>query len=98
MITIKDPALGNYGVVEDYQGFKVVDSKGTTVVKINSFEEALRFIAQRLTLESDLTLTLGAYTKLRKEIYEKIVAAQETIEEPQSSTQQIIEFGESAHV
>ena len=37
-------------------------------------------------------------TKIGKEIYEKIVAAQETIEEPQSSTQQIIEFGESAHV
>lgn len=98
MITIKDPALGNYGVVEDYQGFKVVDNKGTTVVKVNSFEEALRFIAQRLTLESDLTLTLAAYTKLRKEIYERIVAAQENTEDSQSVTQKVIEFGEPANV
>lgn len=81
MITIKDPALGNYGVVEDYQGFKVTDDKGATVVKVNSFEEALRFIAQRLTLESESTLTLAEYTKMRKEIYERIVAAQEQTQE-----------------
>lgn len=92
MITIKDPALGKYSVIEDYQGFKVKDESGKQLVAVSTFEEALRFIAQKIVLESDTTLTLRAYTKMRKEVFDKIVAAQEVDYE-----QQVIEFGNNTH-
>jgi hypothetical protein len=91
MITIKDPALGKYSVIEDYQGFKVKDEQGKQLVAVTSFEEALRYIAQRIVLEGDATLTLSAYTKMRKDVFDKIVAAQEVRSD--NSIQETIDFG-----
>jgi hypothetical protein len=98
MITIKDPALGKYSVIEDYQGFKVKDESGKQLVAVNSFEDALRFIAQKLVLESDATLSLKAYTRMRKEVFDRIVAAQETDGQEESPiAQQVIQFGDNTH-
>lgn len=77
MITIKDKALGKYGVVEDFQGLRVIDEHGKSLVKVNAFEEALRYIASRLILDEDAKYTLAEYTRKKKEVYEKIVNAQE---------------------
>jgi hypothetical protein len=79
MITIKDKALGKYSVVEDFQGLKVIGEDGKTLVKVNAFEEALRYIASRLILDYDATYTLGEYTRKKKEVYDSIVAAQEGV-------------------
>jgi hypothetical protein len=67
MITIKDKALGKYSVVEDFQGLKVVGEDGKTLVKVNAFEEALRYIASRLILDYDATYTLAAQEGVHQE-------------------------------
>lgn len=86
MITIKDKALGKYSVAEDFQGIKVLDEQGKSLVKVNTFEEALRYIASRLVLDVDATYNLAEYTSMKKKIYDAIVAAQEANE------QQVIPF------
>jgi hypothetical protein len=87
MITIKDKSLGKYSVVEDFQGLKVLDETGKSLVKVGAFEEALRYIASRLILDNDATYTLCEYTRKKKEVYDAIVAAQE-------ADQQVIPFEE----
>ncbi len=81
MITIKDKALGKYSVAEDFQGIKVLDEYGKAMVKVNTLEEALRYIASRLTLDVDATYTLAEYTAVKKKIYDGIVSAQEGTEQ-----------------
>lgn len=77
MVRIVDESLGGYSVLEDFQGLKVENAQGQTIAKVNSLNEALQYIATRLVIETDGIMTLGQYSSLRKEIFEKIVAAQE---------------------
>jgi hypothetical protein len=77
MIKIVDSSLGGYVILEDFQGLKVESPSGQTLAKVNSLNEALQLIATRLVLESDKTLSLAQYAQMRKDIFEKIVAAQE---------------------
>lgn len=88
MVTIKDKSLGKYSIVEDFQGLKVLDEHNKSLVKTNTFEEALRYIASRLILDYDATYTLSEYTKKKKDVYDAIVAAQE-------GNQQVIPFEEN---
>lgn len=84
MITIKDKALGKYSVTEDFQGFKVNDETGKPLVKVNTFEEGLRYIADRLILDETATYTLAQYTKRKKDVYDAIVGAQQEAESQQT--------------
>ena len=77
MVRIEDSALGGYAVVEDFQGLKVEGPNGQTIAKVNTLNEALQYIATRLVIESDKTMSLSEYANLRKDIFERIVAAQE---------------------
>jgi len=77
MITVRDKSLGKYSVTEDFQGFKVNDEMGKPLVKVASFEEALRYIANRLVLDTPSVYTLAQYTQRKKEVFEAIVAAQD---------------------
>ena len=78
MVRIVDASLGGYSILEDFQGLKIEGSNGQTIAKVNTLNEALQYIATRLVIESDKTLSLAEYANLRKDIFEKIVAAQET--------------------
>lgn len=88
MITIKDKALGKYSVTEDFQGFKVNDETGKPLVKVNTFEESLRYISDRLILDETATYTLAEYTKKKKEVYDAIVGAQQAGDMEQEGPQQ----------
>ena len=78
MVRIVDASLGGYSILEDFQGLKIEGPNGQTIAKVNTLNEALQYIATRLVIESDKTLSLAEYANLRKDIFEKIVAAQET--------------------
>lgn len=80
MVRIVDASLGGYSVLEDFQGLKVEGPNGQTIAKVNTLNEALQYIATRLVIESDKTMSLSEYANMRKEIFEKIVAAQEPTE------------------
>ena len=77
MVRIEDAALGGYAVVEDFQGLKVEGPNGQTIAKVNSLNEALQYIATRLVIESDKTMSLAEYAGYRKMVFERIVSAQE---------------------
>jgi hypothetical protein len=77
MVKIVDASLGGYSILEDFQGLKIEGSNGQTIAKVNTLNEALQYIATRLVIESDKILSLSEYAALRKDIFEKIVAAQE---------------------
>lgn len=80
MVRIVDASLGGYSILEDFQGLKIEGSNGQTIAKVNTLNEALQFIASRLVIESDKTMSLSEYANMRKEIFERIVAAQEAVE------------------
>lgn len=77
MVKIVDASLGGYSILEDFQGLKIEGSNGQTIAKVNTLNEALQYIASRLVIESDKTMSLSEYANLRKEIFERIVTAQE---------------------
>lgn len=76
MVRIIDASLGGYSVTEDFQGLKVEASNGQVLAKVSSLNEALQYIATRMVIESEKTVSLAEYAALRKDIFEKIVAAQ----------------------
>jgi hypothetical protein len=80
MVKIVDASLGGYSIIEDFQGLKIEGSNGQTIAKVNTLNEALQYIASRLVIESDKTMSLSEYANLRKNIFENIVAAQEAVE------------------
>jgi hypothetical protein len=80
MLTIKDGALGKYHIVQDHVGMKVVDGK-TTINKVDNLDQALRFIAEKLTVDEDREVTLLEYTQLRGATFQRIIEAQK--EKPQ---------------
>lgn len=77
MVKIVDASLGGYSILEDFQGLKIEGPNGQTIAKVNTLNEALQYIASRLVIESDKTMSLSEYANLRKDIFERIVAAQE---------------------
>lgn len=80
MVKIVDESLNGYSITEDFQGLKVEAPSGQVIAKVNSLNEALQYIATRLVIESDKTLNLAEYAALRTQIFEKIVAAQGTMQ------------------
>jgi hypothetical protein len=81
MVTIKDAALGEYSIEETNQGFSVKGEDGKMRIKANSMEDALKWIANQLVLDSAGTYTLSQYAAKRKQVYESIVSAQNVAEE-----------------
>jgi predicted nucleic acid-binding protein len=77
MVTIKDAALGEYSIEETNQGYSVKGEDDKKRIKANSMEDALKWIANQLVLDSATTYTLSGYAQKRKEVYEKIVKAQD---------------------
>jgi len=98
MITVRDKSLGKYSITEDFQGFKVNDETGRSLVKTNTFEEALRYIANRLVLDTPSVYNLAQYTQRKKEVFEAIVAAQGDGEQPMHvpDEQGVIDFSQEA--
>lgn len=93
MITIKDKALGPYEIIEDFKGFKVkVQEEKETLISLNTFEEALKFIAHRISLDSNTAFTLYEYIEARKNIFERIVEAQNPPYIEENSVSHVIEF------
>lgn len=76
MITIQDKALGKYSVKEGFQGLEVF-AEGKSVAKMDSLDQALRFIANRLVLDEDATYNLYEYTQRRTAVYNSLREAQE---------------------
>lgn len=89
MVRIVDESLGGYSVLEDFQGLKIENAQGQTIAKVNTLNEALQYIATRLVIETDGVMTLGEYSALRKNIFEKIVSAQETFETQETTIENV---------
>tara|TARA_R110000868_G_scaffold28617_4_gene107110 strand:+ start:9999 stop:10277 length:279 start_codon:yes stop_codon:yes gene_type:complete len=81
MITIKDAALGEYSIEETNQGFSVKGEDDKQRIKANSMEDALKWIANQLVLDSAGVYTLNQYATKRKQVYETIVNAQSATED-----------------
>jgi len=96
MVIIKDSALGKYSINEDAQGINVLDENGKSLIKVNSLEQALQYIAQHLMISDDTTCTLHEYGMKKRAIFQSIVDAQEG-KTAESTMQQVISFDEQAN-
>lgn len=85
-VKIEDAALGGYAIVEDLQGMRVLGQDGKELIKIQAMEQALQYVASRLMLDEEGTYTLSGYGERKREIFERIVAAQ------QAHSQQVLPF------
>jgi len=96
MVTIKDAALGNYSISENHEGVQVLNEEGTSIATVDSLEQALQTIANRLFLEGDVTCSLHEYGQKKRRIFESIIAAQEG-RNNQPDMQQVISFDKEAN-
>jgi len=76
MIIIKDEALKDYEIHEDFQGIRVVNTVEKINYKAQSLNDALMFIADRLFKSETKTYTLEEYTQRKEEIRNAITNAQ----------------------